>query len=50
MKYRFIGKPEVIQEKINEVEDLGVEKIVIVVESPELEDPLNIFSRDIMWL
>lgn len=48
MKYLFIGNPEVIQEKINEIENLGVKKMVIVVESPDLEDSLNIFSKEIM--
>ena len=48
MKYLFIGNPEVIQEKINEIENLGVKKMVIVVESPDLEDSLNLFSKEIM--
>ncbi len=48
LKYLFMGTPEVIQEKIKEVENLGVKKMVIVVESPDLEDSLNIFCREIV--
>ena len=48
MKYQFMGTPEVIQEKIKEVENLGIRKMVIVVESPYLEDSLNIFSKEMM--
>lgn len=48
MKYLFIGNPETIKEKIQEVEKLGVQKMVIVVESPDLEEPLDVFSREIM--
>jgi len=48
MKHLFMGNPEAINEKIQEVENLGVQKMVIVVESPDLEDPLNIFSKEIM--
>ncbi|MFX1499774.1 MAG: LLM class flavin-dependent oxidoreductase [Promethearchaeota archaeon] len=48
MKYLFMGTPEDIQEKIKEVENLGVDKIVFVLNSPDLEDPLNIFKKEIM--
>ena len=48
MKHLFMGNPEAINKKIQEVENLGVQKMVIVVESPDLEDPLNIFSKEIM--
>ena len=43
-----MGTPEHIKEKIMEVENLGVKKMVIVVESPDLEDPIDIFCREIM--
>jgi len=48
LKYIFMGELEVIQDKINELEDLGVEKMVIVVESPDIEDPLSVFCKEIM--
>jgi len=48
MKYLFMGNSEDIREKIKEVESLGVDKMVIVVESPDMEDPINIFSKEIM--
>lgn len=48
LKYLFIGNIEDIKEKIREVENLGVEKMVIVVESPEMEDPLKFFKKEIM--
>ncbi len=48
MKYLFMGNIEEIKEKIREVENLGVSKMVIVVESPDIQDPLTIFSKEIM--
>ena len=48
MKYLFLGTPEGIKEKIKEVENLGINKMVIVIESPDFEDPIDIFSREIM--
>jgi len=48
MKYQFMGNVETINEKINEVEELGVKKMVVIVESPESEDPLKIFKNEIM--
>jgi alkanesulfonate monooxygenase SsuD/methylene tetrahydromethanopterin reductase-like flavin-dependent oxidoreductase (luciferase family) len=48
MKHLFMGNIEVIKEKISEVENLGVSKMVILVESPDIEDPLNIFSKEIL--
>lgn len=48
MKYLFMGTTEDIQEKIQEVENLDVKKMVIVVESPDLQDPLEIFNKEIM--
>lgn len=48
MKYQFIGNVNTIQEKIQEVEDLGVKKMIVIVESPSIEDPINVFSKEIM--
>ena len=48
MKYQFMGNVNTIQEKIHEVENLGVKKMVIIVESPDMEDPINFFSKEIM--
>ena len=48
MKYLFIGTPEEIKEKIKEAENLGINKMVIVIESTDIEDPIHIFSREIM--
>ena len=48
LKYQFIGNVNTIQEKIHEVENLGVKKMVIIVESPVMEDPISIFSKEIM--
>ena len=48
MKYQFIGNINTIQEKIHEVENLGVKKVVIIVESPVMEDPIGFFSKEIM--
>lgn len=48
MKYQFIGDINSIQEKIQEVEDLGVKKMVIIVESPIMEDPISFFSKEMM--
>jgi len=49
MKFLFIGTPEIIKEKIREVESLGVKKMVLFkLESPDLEDPLDVFDREIM--
>lgn len=48
MKYQFMGNVNTIQEKIYEVENLGVKKMVIIVESPDMEDPISFFSKEIM--
>ncbi|MEE9379236.1 MAG: LLM class flavin-dependent oxidoreductase [Candidatus Lokiarchaeia archaeon] len=48
LKNLFIGTPDNIKEKITEVENLGIKKMVITVEGSEFEDPLEIFSRDIV--
>jgi alkanesulfonate monooxygenase SsuD/methylene tetrahydromethanopterin reductase-like flavin-dependent oxidoreductase (luciferase family) len=48
LKYLFMGNIEDIKGKIQEVENLGVEKMVVFVNGPELEDPLKIFKQEIM--
>ncbi|MFW9971163.1 MAG: LLM class flavin-dependent oxidoreductase [Candidatus Odinarchaeota archaeon] len=48
LKYLFMGNIEEIKEKINEFENLGVAKMVVFVESPEIEDPLETFKKEIM--
>ena len=48
LKYQFIGNSNTIQEKIHEVENLGVKKMIIIVESPIMEDPISFFSKEIM--
>lgn len=48
LKYLFMGNIEEIREKIQEVENLGVEKMVITLESPEFEDPFETFKKEIM--
>jgi len=46
----FIGTPVDIQEKIKEVENMGISKIVLSIEKTELEDPLKVFATEIMEL
>ncbi len=48
MKYQFMGNIRDIQEKIQEVENLGVKKMVVIVESPVMEAPISILSKEIM--
>ncbi|MFX0145864.1 MAG: LLM class flavin-dependent oxidoreductase [Candidatus Hodarchaeota archaeon] len=48
LKYLFLGSIEDIKKKIQEFENLGVKKMVIVIESPEIEDPLELFKKEIM--
>ena len=48
LKYLFIGTHKDITEKIKEFENLGVNKMIVVVESPDIEDPLKLFCKEIM--
>ena len=48
LKFLFIDTLEGLQEKISEVEDLGVDKMVISVEDTSLDDPLEVFCKDLM--
>lgn len=48
MKYQFMGDFNTIQEKVHNIEDLGVKKMVVIIESPVFEDPISAFSEEIM--
>ncbi|MFW9820222.1 MAG: LLM class flavin-dependent oxidoreductase [Candidatus Thorarchaeota archaeon] len=48
LKYLFMGTIEEIKDKIQEFENLGVEKMVIILEGPEIEDPFETFKNEIM--
>ena len=48
IKSLFIDTPEGLKEKISEVQDLGVDKMVISVEDTNLDDPIEVFSKDLM--
>jgi len=39
---------EDIKEKIIEFENMGIKKMVIALEKTELEDPLAVFSKEVM--
>ena len=44
----FIGLPEDIKEKIIEFENMGIKKMVIALVKTKLEDPLAVFSKEVM--
>jgi alkanesulfonate monooxygenase SsuD/methylene tetrahydromethanopterin reductase-like flavin-dependent oxidoreductase (luciferase family) len=48
LKYLFMGDVKAIKEKIQEVENLGIRKMVVMVGSPDMEEPLKIFNNEIM--
>jgi len=48
LRNHFIGLPEDIREKITEFEDMGVNKMIIANEKTELEDSLEVFSKEVM--
>jgi alkanesulfonate monooxygenase SsuD/methylene tetrahydromethanopterin reductase-like flavin-dependent oxidoreductase (luciferase family) len=48
LEHQFIGFPEDIKEKIIEMENMGVNKIVLSIGKSNLEDPLKQFSKKIM--
>jgi len=46
---QFIGFPEDIQDKIEKIEEMGIEKVVIAVRKSEsIEDPLKVFVDKVM--
>ncbi|MHA1884258.1 MAG: LLM class flavin-dependent oxidoreductase [Promethearchaeota archaeon] len=44
----FIGTPETVKTKISDVEETGVNKMVISVEETGIQDPLTLFKEKIM--
>jgi alkanesulfonate monooxygenase SsuD/methylene tetrahydromethanopterin reductase-like flavin-dependent oxidoreductase (luciferase family) len=48
LKNQFIGTPEDIKRKITEVEDMGVDKMVISIEKTKFEDSLDVFCKELM--
>ena len=48
LKYLFMGTYEEIKNKIKEFENLGIAKMIVVVDSPDIEDPLDYFKKKIM--
>jgi len=48
IKSLFIDTPEGLKEKIAEIENLGVNKMVISVEDTNLDEPIEIFSKELM--
>ena len=48
LKRLFIDTLEGLKEKIATIENLGVNKMVISVEDTNLDDPIEIFSKELM--
>jgi alkanesulfonate monooxygenase SsuD/methylene tetrahydromethanopterin reductase-like flavin-dependent oxidoreductase (luciferase family) len=48
LEHQFIGFPEDIKEKLIEIETMGIDKMVISIGKSELEDPLTLFSKELM--
>ena len=48
LKNLFFGFPEDIKERIKEVENIGIDKMVFSVEKNENFDPLTVFCKEIM--
>ena len=48
LKNQFIGTPEDIKRKITEVEEMGVDKMVISVEKTKIEDPIEALCKELM--
>jgi len=48
LKYLFMGTYEEIKNKIKEFENLGIAKMIVVVDSPDIEDLLDFFKKKIM--
>ncbi len=48
LKYLFMGTYEDIKKKIKEFENLGFAKMIVVVDGPDMEDPLDFFNKKIM--
>lgn len=48
LKNLFMGFPEDIKERIKEVENIGIDKMVLAVDKNENFDPLTVFCKEIM--
>ncbi|MFX0012443.1 MAG: hypothetical protein ACFE9R_19170, partial [Candidatus Hermodarchaeota archaeon] len=48
LKNLFIGTVEDVKEKISEVENAGVNKMVISIEDTGIEEPLTLFKKELM--
>ena len=48
LRNQFIGTPEEVKRKISKAEDLGIDKMVISVEKTKIEDPLEVFRKELM--
>lgn len=48
LEHQFIGFPEDIKQKSNEMENMGIDKIVLSLRKSRIEDPLEIFKQKIM--
>jgi len=48
LEHQFIGFPEDIKKKLIEFENMGINKIVFYLGKSDLEDPLKLFSKEMM--
>ncbi|MHA1931809.1 MAG: LLM class flavin-dependent oxidoreductase [Promethearchaeota archaeon] len=48
LEHHLLGFPEDIKEKVSELEDMGINKIVFSTGKSDLEDPLMLFGKKIM--
>ena len=48
LEHQFIGFPEDLKQKLIDLENMGIDKIVLSIGKSNLEDPLVVFSKKIM--
>lgn len=48
LEHQFIGFPEDIKQKVIEFENMSIDRIVLSIGKSNLEDPLTLFSKEIM--
>ncbi|MBY8985040.1 MAG: LLM class flavin-dependent oxidoreductase [Candidatus Lokiarchaeota archaeon] len=48
LEHQFIGFPEDIKKKLNDLENMGINKIVLSVGKSDLKDPLLVFNEELM--
>ena len=48
LEHQFIGFPEDIKKKLNDLENMGINKIVLSVGKSDLKDPLLVFNKELM--